>query len=142
MLSDPVDSRPNGATPSPGGKPNVGNVKLNQTTLRKVTRRLVLVASGFLHQRLATDPEEQARDVWVATDDEQESIGDPVAAALGHHIGRAEIAPDVAELALALAGVIAYVANHAGEAWSIRRARRKLRQPKSATPPNEPGATA
>lgn len=103
------------------------NVKLSKTSLAEVTRKAVFVASQYVHTLLARTPEEQAEDVWIAVEREQADIGDPVAGVIARHAGAAEVAADLADLIVAGVGLLAYVANHAARAWSIRQARRKFR---------------
>lgn len=124
--ADPLDGRIDTHYTGTDEAPAGGPVKLNKTSLAEITRKAVFVASQYVHTLLARDPEEVAQDVWIANEREQKDMGDPLAGILARNAGKAEVAADLADLVIAGVGLLAYVANHAARAWSIRRGRRKL----------------
>ena len=122
---DPVDSD-SGSTRS-SSVPPAGAVKVDTKSLAEVARAAVLTASRYVHAALAKPEDEAEADLWIARDKDQAQIGDPLASVLGRRgLAGGAVNPDVANLIEAGIGLLAYVAYHAGEAWRIRSARRKL----------------
>jgi hypothetical protein len=124
VLRDPVDdAATTGTTRSASGKP----LKVGKAVVRDTLRDLVLLASDFLHNALAHQPEEKAAELWIASEDEQAGIGDPFADIAERRFGMATLNnPDVADLIEASIAIGRYAARHLKTAYMIRRARKKL----------------
>lgn len=123
-VPDPIE---NGPTPS-SGKPDkpADVIKIDKRALSEIVRKLLLSASLFLHEHLATTEEEQAANVWVATEEDQTQIGDPLGSIAIRHGAPAGAGADAADLIAAGIGAAAYLARNLSDAWQIRRARKKL----------------
>lgn len=120
---DPLDAAATGNTRS--SEPVA--VKVDKSSISEIARNAVLVASKFVHDRLARTEEERAADVWIAEQRDQAQIGDPLASIAARHGAPASaVSPDVAELIAAGIGLVAYFAKNAAKAWEIRRGRRRL----------------
>jgi hypothetical protein len=121
--SGPVDPLESGDTPF--SEPPATSVKIGKKSLAEIARGAVLTASLYVHQALARTEPEQAEDVWVARDQDQAQIGDPLAS-IATRRGANVLNPDVASLIEAGIGLVAYAIYHGTKAWQIRRGLRKL----------------
>lgn len=120
----PVDPLATGDTPSFDELP-AASVKIGKKSLAEIARGAVLTASLYVHQALARTEPEQAEDVWVARDQDQAQIGDPLAS-IATRRGANVLNPDVASLIESGIGLLAYAIYHGTKAWQIRRGLRKL----------------
>jgi hypothetical protein len=124
---DPVDD----ASADPGSTPSsepTTPVKFDTAALAEITRKAVLTGSLYVHQLLARTPEEEAIDLWIASERDQRQIGDPLASIGKRHSGAAAVTPDLADAIAAGIGLVAYLSRNIATAWQMRRARRKLAQ--------------
>lgn len=117
---DPVDTAP---TPTPSYEP----VKLDRAALSDIARAFVFSISLFLHSRLAVLPEEQANDLWIASEGDQGQIGDPLGKIAMRHGAPETTSPDAADLIMAGIGLVAYVTRNIVAASSFRIRRRRAR---------------
>ena len=120
---DPVDTA-TGSTPSSDRRAGAA-VKLDTKSLVEIARAAVLTASQYVHAALAKPDDEAEADLWIARDEDQAQIGDPLAKIAGRRGLAGQVSPDVANLIETGFGLLAYLAYHVGEQWSIRRARRR-----------------
>lgn len=123
-VPDPIDSGPTPSSADPSKR--AGVVKIDKRALSEIIQSLILSASLFLHNALATTEEEQAANVWVATGQDQQQIGDPLGSIAVRHGAPAGAGADAADLIAAGIGAAAYLARNVSDAWQIRRARKKL----------------
>jgi hypothetical protein len=121
--SGPVDPLVTGSTPF--SEPPATAVRFDTKSLKEIARGAVLTATRFVHDALARTEPEQAQDVWIARDQDQAQIGDPLASIAGRH-GASATNPDIVSLIEAGIGVLAYAVYHGTKAWQIRRGLRKL----------------
>jgi hypothetical protein len=126
--ADPVDAfEESGSTRS---SKTEGAVKVDTASLRDIARGAVLTVSRYIHSALAhpeLDPDEE--ELWIAREKDQAQIGDPIATVISRKgLGADVINADVANMIEVGIGVAAYVIYHAGQAWNLRRAAKRMRQ--------------
>lgn len=121
---DPIDHSESGNTRSSDRADGpVG--RFDASAIKDIARGLVLLSSRYVHGTLARTDEQIEQEVWIARNEDQRNIGDPLAKIAQRH-GAVDAAPDVVNLIEAGLGALAYVLYHAGKAWNLRRGRKKL----------------
>jgi hypothetical protein len=115
---DPVSSGP---TPSSPEAP--GPVKLNVTALTELARGAVLTFSLYVHSALARTDAEKAMSVWIADEEDQAQIGDPIATVAQRRGAAAGlVSKDTAALIEAGIGLLAYGVKNVKKVLAARRA--------------------
>jgi len=118
-VPDPVAS---GTTPSSEPSEPAAAVKLNSGALGELARGLVLTASMYLHSVLARTDAEKAGQVWIADDEDQAQIGDPLAGVVQRKgVAAGVVNRDMAAVIEAGIGVAAYAVKNVKKMLAARR---------------------
>lgn len=117
---DPVDS-----TRSPAGTETATAVPISKKTISEFLRDALDAGGEFAHARFAGSPEAQEAGLWLATDEDQAQIADPIAAVAASHGIKTMGGSDMANLVAAGIGLAVYVGRNAFAAIVIRFARRR-----------------
>lgn len=125
---DPVtdDRTPTGTRSPASGGGSADRVEFDRSALREVVRGVVLGASTMLHNYLARTETEQREGVWIADQDDQTAIGDPMVNLAARHGGPEMANPDVADLLSAGFALVGYGVKNALRAMQARRGERRL----------------
>lgn len=127
--SDPLDQ--DGSTPwgsdddadqGEGRQRETTTVKLSKRPLRDVMKGGAIGTGEFLHEHLATTPQEQEAGVWLMEDEQAADIADPLAAIATRYAGGAVVDTAVADLIKAGVAIAAYLATNVVKRFKIRRA--------------------
>ena len=122
-LATEPPSRAATGTRSPGSKP--GPVpEFDSAAVKDIARGLLLGATALLHNYLARTEDERAQQVWVADEDDQAAIADPLAKIAGRRGGPAMANPDMADLLTAGFGALGYAVKNGMKALNARKAER------------------
>ena len=123
MPDEPTDPSTSARTSS---KASSGRTT-TKAILRKAARALVEVVGGYANEYLARDAAAQAVDLYVADEEDQEAIGDPLAEIAHRHGKMGEFAnPDVSDAIDAMIGLTIYAVKLLAKRKRAKELRRQL----------------